>query len=246
MNYYKHYMGDYQRDTGHLSLAQDGAYRRLMDHYYSTEEPLPLDKEPLYRICGAMDRKERDAVDSVVTKFFQAVNGKLHHQRIDEEIAKAQEKIANLKANAAEGGTKSGAVRASKSEANASANGEAETNISKSNNQSKPSGLGKTNAEPAAPLPDWLPAGAWEDWVEYRKSIKAKLTPKAAELCVARLGKLRLEGNDPKTVIEQSIMSGKWTGLFPIKPDFQPRGSPTGRPEKFDPVAHVNRNRVTT
>lgn len=244
MNYYKHYMGDYQRDTGHLSLAQDGAYRRMMDHYYSTEQPLPADKDSLYRICGAMEKKEREAADFVAKAFFVTHNGQLHHQRIDEEIAKAQEKIANLKVNASEGGMKSGKARASKAEANASpdakANGtsksEAKTNNTNTNNHTKPNGLENLS------LPAWMSPELWGEWVQYRTSIKAKLTPKAAELCIGKLEQLRGEGNDPRAVIEQSIMSGKWTGLFPIKQ--QARGSPA-KPEKFDPVAHVNRNRIT-
>jgi uncharacterized protein YdaU (DUF1376 family) len=240
-------MGDYQRDTGALTLAQDGAYRRLMDHYYSTEEPPEADRETLYRICGAMKKEEREAVDYISGKFFENINGKLHHQRIDEELSKAQEKIANLKANGYEGGVKSGTKRASKNEANASANGqandEAKTKNTNTSNHTKPTGLEKTNAEPSVPLPAWLPEDLWSDWVAYRKSIKAKLTQRAAELCIDKLAKLMRDGNDPRQVVEQSIMSGKWTGLFPIKPDLQARASPA-KPEKFDPVAHVNRNRI--
>lgn len=142
MNYYKHYMGDYQRDTGHLSLTQDGAYRRLMDHYYSTECALPSDPVTLYRICGALDKKERDAVMFVTKSFFSlGDDGKLHHGRIDSDIAKAQEKIANLKANGSSGGKKSGESRRSKTEANAlhsneaNASANAEANTNNTNNQ---------------------------------------------------------------------------------------------------------------
>jgi uncharacterized protein YdaU (DUF1376 family) len=219
VNYYKHYMGDYQRDTGHLSLSQDGAYRRMMDHYYSTEQPLPADKEALYRICGAMDAKERKAADFVAATFFVKNGNQLHHQRIDEEIAKAQEKIANLKVNGASGGVKSGASRSSKSEANAKANAkanaspkdEAKTNNTNTNNQTKPNGLETLR------LPAWLDAPLWGEWVAYRTSIRAKLTLRAAELCIAKLEQLRSDGDDPRAVIEQSIMSGKWTGLFPLR-----------------------------
>lgn len=225
MIYYKHYIGDYQRHTGHLSLAQDGAYRRMMDHYYSTEQPLPAIPEVLYRICGAMEKAERQAVDFVARTFFAESNGHLHHQRIDEEVSIAQEKIANLKENAKAGGKQSGRKRASKSEANAlangSANGKAETNISHKSVVNT-----KSNDLENLSLPAWLAVDDWNSWVDYRKSIKAKLTMKAAELCIAKLESLRHEGSDPKAVIEQSIMSGKWTGLFPIK---QPaRASPQG------------------
>lgn len=244
MIYYKHYIGDYQRHTGHLTLVQDGAYRRMMDHYYSTEEPLPASPDALYRICGAMEKKEREAVDFIAKSFFTEVAGHLHHQRIDEEISIAQEKIANLKANAQAGGKESGKKRASKIEANASSNAqaddEAKTNIShKSIVNSKSKDLQKPIA--LAALPPWLSESVWLDWVSYRKSIKAPLTQKAAELCIQKLDVLKSAGNDPKEVINQSIMSGKWTGLFPIKVDLRNASSPMNH-VKFDPTAYVNRS----
>jgi uncharacterized protein YdaU (DUF1376 family) len=232
-------MGDYQRDTGHLSLSQDGAYRRMMDHYYSTESPLPIEKPLLYRICGAMDKAEKESVDYVASKFFVAHDGKLYHQRIDEEISKASEKIANLKANGASGGVESGKQRLTKIEANASANVEAKTNNTNTNTNTKPIGLEKHTAQPLAVLPDWLPERIWDDWVAHRKSIRAKLTPRAAVLCIEKLAELRGAGNDPVAVIEQSIMSGKWTGLFPLK-NTQNQPQKSG---KFDPTAFINRHR---
>ncbi|CUI02639.1 Phage protein [Janthinobacterium sp. CG23_2] len=66
-------------------------------------------------------------------------------------------------------------------------------------------------------LPDWLPVASWDAWVAYRKSIKAPLTAHSAELCVAKLDLLRNEGSDPMEVVNNSIMSGKWTGLFAVK-----------------------------
>lgn len=240
MIYYKHYIGDYQTKTGHLSLAQDGAYRRLMDHYYSTEKPLPANSDSLYRICGALEKKEREAVDFVSKAFFTENAGQLHHQRIDEEVSIAQEKIANLKENAKAGGKQSGQSRASKVEANASADGQAESNISHKSVVNT-----KSNDLENLSLPAWLPADVWRGWIDYRKSIKAKLTLRAAELCITKLETLMADGNDPQVVIEQSIMSGKWTGLFPVKDDRQQAKSFNAAPGKFDPVAYVNRNRVT-
>ena len=70
-------------------------------------------------------------------------------------------------------------------------------------------------------LPDWLPADTWQNWVEYRKGIKAALSPHSAKLCIAKLGLLREQGSDPCEVINNSIMSGKWTGLFAVKDGFK-------------------------
>jgi hypothetical protein len=77
-------------------------------------------------------------------------------------------------------------------------------------------------------LPAWLPAEAWENWIAYRKSIKAPLNEHAAKLCIAKLATLRDQGNDPVAVIDQSIMSGKWTGLFEIKNKQPTRAAPAG------------------
>ncbi len=85
--WYKRYPGDYLRDTAHLSLAEDGAYGRLLDHYYSTSAPLPPDTVALYRICRAMDDAERRAVDGVLRQFFALRSDGHHNKRADKEIA---------------------------------------------------------------------------------------------------------------------------------------------------------------
>ena len=36
MIFYKRYLGDYQRDTGHLSMLEHGAYTLLLDAFYAT------------------------------------------------------------------------------------------------------------------------------------------------------------------------------------------------------------------
>lgn len=79
-------------------------------------------------------------------------------------------------------------------------------------------------------IPEWLDAGVWQSWVDYRKAIKAPLSPQSAKLCLAKLESLRAEGSDPIEVINNSIMSGKWTGLFPIKQDAGARLGPGRSP----------------
>ena len=61
MHYYSHYIGDYQRDTAHLTLLEHGVYRQLLDHYYATEKPLPSDLPSLFRITRAQRKAERQA-----------------------------------------------------------------------------------------------------------------------------------------------------------------------------------------
>lgn len=89
MNFYKHYLGDYARDTKGLSLIEHGAYRVLLDHVYATEERLPDDLMELYRIAGAMTPAERKAVDKVAQRFFPVNgDGRRYNKRAEEEIQK--------------------------------------------------------------------------------------------------------------------------------------------------------------
>ncbi len=43
-------IGAYEDSTAHLSMLQDGAYNRLIRHYYKTYRPIPLDEQQIVRI----------------------------------------------------------------------------------------------------------------------------------------------------------------------------------------------------
>lgn len=88
MNYYKHYIGDFQRDTTHLSLTERGAYLALIHHYYATEQPLPNTHALLCRIAGAITPVEQRAVKAVMS-FFKATESGFVHNRIEAELEKA-------------------------------------------------------------------------------------------------------------------------------------------------------------
>lgn len=102
MNFYKRFIGDIQAKTGGLTLAEFGAYDRLLDHYYSTEMPVPADE--VYRICRAMSGAERTAVDKVLAKFFDLTPTGYAQSKADEQIAKALPLIEAARANGKKGG----------------------------------------------------------------------------------------------------------------------------------------------
>jgi uncharacterized protein YdaU (DUF1376 family) len=87
--WYAFYPADYARDTGHLSLTEHGAYRALMDHYYSRGGPLENDVARLLHLCRARSTPERNAVRRVLGEFFVASENGYGHARIDAELAKA-------------------------------------------------------------------------------------------------------------------------------------------------------------
>lgn len=88
MNFFKLYIGDYQRDTAHLSVTEHGAYLLMLQHYYATEKPLPTGKA-LHRMLRAQDKAEREAIDAVVSQFWQETEAGLVNERADVEITKA-------------------------------------------------------------------------------------------------------------------------------------------------------------
>lgn len=105
VNFYKRFVGDIQAKTGHLSLAEFGAYDRLLDHYYSTERGLPGDLDRCCGIARAMTKDDRKAVAFVLEEFFVLGNDGTYTQgRTEEMIAEAQPKIAAAKTNGAKGG----------------------------------------------------------------------------------------------------------------------------------------------
>lgn len=65
-------------------------------------------------------------------------------------------------------------------------------------------------------IPDWIPKDAWNAYAEMRNKVRKPMTGRAAQLAIAELLKLKELGNDPKAVLEQSVMNS-WQGLFPLK-----------------------------
>lgn len=92
MNYYEHHLGDYLRDTAHLSMLEDAAYRRLLDAYYVRERPLPIDERECFKLARAQSKAEREAVSYVLREFFERRDDGYHQERADREIARYQEK----------------------------------------------------------------------------------------------------------------------------------------------------------
>lgn len=73
-------------------MIEDGAYRRLLDLYYSTERQLPLDRKALYRVARARTPEEQEAVDIVLEEFFEETEEGWFHSRCEEEIDAARDK----------------------------------------------------------------------------------------------------------------------------------------------------------
>lgn len=84
MNYYERHIGDYLKDTAHLSLLEHGVYARLMDVYYTREGAIP--EADAARLVAARSREERAALAAVLDEFFDLRDGAWHQSRCDREI----------------------------------------------------------------------------------------------------------------------------------------------------------------
>ena len=87
MHYYKHYIGDYRRDTSHLSLLEHGIYRQLIDSYCLDEVPLTNDLAKLMRSHSVRTPDEQQALQNVLTDFFELTENGYIHKRCEKTIA---------------------------------------------------------------------------------------------------------------------------------------------------------------
>lgn len=71
------HLNERAHDTQHLSMLEEGAYCRLMDHHYGdgSDVPmgsnLPVDFAFCCQVAGANSAAERQAVQRVLDEFFE-------------------------------------------------------------------------------------------------------------------------------------------------------------------------------
>jgi uncharacterized protein YdaU (DUF1376 family) len=101
MHFYIRHLGDYARDTANLSALEVGIYDLMLDFYYSTEKPLPLNQADLRNIARCSNPHIAIAMNKVLATFFTKTAQGYFHKRAEEEIAKARIKSSKAQASAA-------------------------------------------------------------------------------------------------------------------------------------------------
>ncbi len=100
MHYFQWNIKSYRADTAHLSNGEDLAYRRLIEHYYDTEQPIP-------NALPVLSRRLRVAmpdIETVLGEFFFLDGDVWKHAYIEQEIEKYHSFIDRQKANGSKGG----------------------------------------------------------------------------------------------------------------------------------------------
>ena len=184
MNYYPFHIGDYAKATQHLTLEEDGMYRRLLDLCYITEKPLPKDHRQLYRLTRAMTDLHREAVITVLHEFFTETDDGWVSVRANVEIEAMREKQQKQRDKAnkrwhmpvEERGNASAMPQHTESDAVASKH---DANAMPPTPTPTPKVI-NTSAAVAA-TPDGVSVLVWRDFVQLRKDKKSKLTQTALD-----------------------------------------------------------------
>jgi uncharacterized protein YdaU (DUF1376 family) len=90
MYYYKFNIADWHLATSHLSLEEEAIYFKLINFYYDSEKPIPLETDSVIRRLrlGSV----REMVGIVLQEFFVLQDDGWHHLRCDDEILKYHHK----------------------------------------------------------------------------------------------------------------------------------------------------------
>lgn len=98
MNYYKRHLGDYAKDTGHLTALEHGVYTLLLDWYYANERAIP--DSLTIRIA----RGNPEETQTVLSEFFQKTDAGWVHNYADRVIAEYNAKADRNRASGLLGG----------------------------------------------------------------------------------------------------------------------------------------------
>ena len=93
MHYYSFNIGDYAGHTSRLSPMEDLSYRRLLDLYYLSEQPISGSIDDIAREVGLIEFV--DSVEYVLGKFFTQEENVFRQKRIDIEIKKYRSNAKN-------------------------------------------------------------------------------------------------------------------------------------------------------
>lgn len=238
MNYFEHHIGDYRKDTGHLTLIEHGVYRQLLDTYYMDEKPLTLDHAKLMRSHCVRTADEKQALENVLADFFVRTDEGYMHKRCDVVIEEYRTKSAKAGESAKARWDRVRAEKAAQlvSDANAlPTQCEGNANQEPVTSNQEPRTKGKAETQRASRLPAiWQPS---DEDCAFCKTNRPDL----------HIGEMAERFRDYwHGIAGQKGCKLDWSATWRnwVRNEKQPARAPPGKPEKFDPTAYVNRPRT--
>jgi len=213
MHYYQFNIGDYRRDTQHLTMLEHGAYRQLLDWIYLDEKPIPRETDVVFRRLCARTDEDKEAVIVVLNELFELTENGYIQSRCMNEIEVFKGRIDRARNNGKLGGRPkktevviSGLSKKTQREPRQKLTNNQEPNNLLTNNQD----TSKTYSAAFA-LPDWVDKTQWDLWMKTRKG--KKMIPEQMQKQVEKLKDWRDAGMDHCGALANSALNG-WTGLF--------------------------------
>ncbi len=194
MHYYQFHIGDYRAATAHLSNDEDLAYRRLLDMYYDTEDPIPIDTDWVARRL----RLDSQVIVSVLKDMFVLSELGWHHARCDKEIS--------VYKGFSDAGKRGAAKRWGKAGDNPPITPPIATNNHKPlTNNHKPNKIIQT--------PDGVSSDVWDSFVAQRKASRAVITESVVK-------SIQREANKAGWTLEQALAECAARGWRGFKADW--------------------------
>jgi uncharacterized protein YdaU (DUF1376 family) len=194
MHYYQFHIGDYRAATAHLSNDEDLAYRRLLDMYYDTEDPIPIDTDWVARRL----RLDSQVIVSVLKDMFVLSELGWHHARCDKEIS--------VYKGFSDAGKRGAAKRWGKAGDSPPITPPIATNNHKPlTNNHKPNKIIQT--------PDGVSSDVWDSFVAQRKASRAVITESVIK-------SIQREANKAGWTLEQALAECAARGWRGFKADW--------------------------
>ncbi len=243
--YFPMFPTDFEADTSHLTLAEDGAYNRLLRLAWMTPGcSLPDDDAWILRRMRCHSDEDCAVVVGVIDEFFTRANGRVSNARLTREFEKSND--AHEKRVSA--GSRGGKAKALKTKKTVASNAVAKPKQCSSNqNQNQNHSKRDTNVSPKKPAwPDFILPEVAKGFEQHRIAKKAKLTPRAVTLLSKTLHQIRDAGMDPNAALDLAIDRG-WQGLkFEwVEREFS-KGTPNERPRTAQERAAANHSDVAS
>ena len=203
------YVADYEADTAHLTIEEDGAYNRLLRLCWRSPGcSLPDDPKWIMRKMRVTPDDYYRVVEPLLDEFFTRGMGRVFSARLQRE----QQRIEETSRKRSEAGQKGGRP------AKILKNNKTCKSLAKAKEKHLEPELkpelkeGEIPQTPFEILTSILSEKTARDFEAHRKAIKKPLTSLAAERLVKKV-----EGHpNPDAAFDESIAQG-WTGVFPEK-----------------------------
>lgn len=102
MHYYQFNIKDYSFATIRMSLMEDLAFRRMLDLFYESEQPLPFELKRVAKLIGMLDHQEE--IRDVLNEFWTETESGWVNSRALSEIKAYKAKADTARLNGKKGG----------------------------------------------------------------------------------------------------------------------------------------------